>query len=532
MGDTPDEIVEILRDAGCVFAEDEARLLTAAAGSPVDAERLAGLVRRRVAGEPLEVILGWVEFDGLRLRVEAGVFVPRQRSVFLVERAARLARPGDLVLDLCCGVGALGAALAARVPGLRVLAGDVDPVAVSCARSNLGGARVFLGDLFEAVPDELAGTLDLIVVNAPYVPTAELIMMPSEARDHEPRQALDGGEDGLDVHRRILADATTWLRPGGSLLIECGASMAGASAAAARSAGLIATVAHDDDREATVVSAIREPSDEPEVPLLGGDVTEGVVRIGSTVRRPPGPNSAAVHAVLEHLVDVGFAGAPRFLGLDRAGREVLTFVEGEVAGRPPPDWIGDEARLVSVARLLRRYDDAVAGIVLPAGIRPDRGIPDIGLPPLPDEPTEVLGHQDVTPENVVFSPAGEAIALIDFDLLKPCSRLAEVINALIWWAPLTDPVDRDPRLAGLDVPRRCRVFADAYGLGASARADLVGSALIMADRSWLLMQHRARHLGGGWARMWDDGVGEVIRRRRDWLRREGPAITEALLHES
>lgn len=269
-----------------------------------------------------------------------------------------------------------------------------------------------------------------------------------------------------------------------------------------------------------------------EIPLLGGDVTEGVVKIGSTVRRPVGPNGAAIHAVLAHLERVGFGGAPRFLGLDRAGREVLSFVDGEVAGRPRPPWIAAENRLRSVARLLRRYDDAVADFSLPAGIEPDWGIPNIELPPLPSEPVMILGHQDVTPENVIFSPAGEAIALIDFDLMKPCSPMAEVINGLIWWAPLADPLDRDPLLRDVDAPRRCRIFADAYGLDDQDRAGLVESALIHTRRSWLLMRYRAETLGGGWARMWDEGIGEVINRRDIWLQANADLITTALLDDA
>lgn len=266
-----------------------------------------------------------------------------------------------------------------------------------------------------------------------------------------------------------------------------------------------------------------------EIPLLGGDVTEGVVRVGATVRRPVGPNGAAIHAVLDHLERAGFDGAPRYLGIDRASREVLSFIDGEVAGRPRPSWIAAEDRLRSVARLLRRYDDAVADFSMPVGVEPDWGIPSIDLPPLPSEPVMILGHQDVTPENVVFSPAGEAIALIDFDLMKPCSPLAEVINGLIWWAPLADPLDRDPLLRDVDVPRRCRIFADTYGLADRDRAGLVESALTHTRRSWRLMRHRAETQGGGWARMWEEGIGEVINRRYVWLNANADLITTALL---
>lgn len=145
------------------------------------------------------------------------------------------------------------------------------------------------------------------------------------------------------------------------------------------------------------VLTYREPDDgAPEVPLSGGDVTEGVVRIGDTVRRAIGFNAGLVHGLLGHLESVGFAGAPRFLGVDAAGREVLTFVEGEVAGRPRPAWVADERRLVSVARLVRACDDAAASCVLPESVRPFGGAADApGMPAGPDYPIETVGHMDI-----------------------------------------------------------------------------------------------------------------------------------------
>ena len=130
----PDPLVARLRAAGCVFAEDEARLLRAAAGSPAELDALAA---RRVDGAPLEALLGWAEFCGLRIAVDPGVFVPRQRTAFLVAQAVRRAGPGAVVVDLCCGTGAIGAAIAAAAPGVEVHAADVDPAAVACARRNL-----------------------------------------------------------------------------------------------------------------------------------------------------------------------------------------------------------------------------------------------------------------------------------------------------------------------------------------------------------------------------------------------------------
>lgn len=210
----------MLRAAGCVFAEDEAELILAETAP----ENVRAVVEARATGLPLEHLLGWAEFDGLRIAAAPGVFVPRRRSRLLVdlaaERAAELERA--VVVDLCCGTGALAAAVLGRVPTVEVYAADLDPAAVACARRNLPDGRVFEGDLFEALPAELRGRVDVLVVNAPYVPTAAIATMPPEARDHEHRLALDGGVDGLDVQRRVIADAATWLASRGDLVIETG----------------------------------------------------------------------------------------------------------------------------------------------------------------------------------------------------------------------------------------------------------------------------------------------------------------------
>lgn len=242
-----------LRSAGSVFAEDEAALLIDAAP---DATQLAAMIRRRVAGEPLEVILGWVWFYGRRIAVDAGVFVPRRRSEFLARTAIRRATPRGVVVDLCCGTGALGAVIAASVPGAQVHAADLHPAAVRCARRNLApfAAPVHQGDLFEALPSRLRGGVDLVVVNAPYVPTAHIALMPPEAREHEPRMALDGGPDGAGVHRRVAAEAPSWLAPGGRLLIETSSAQAHLSARAMATAGLDPQVLRCTELEATVVA--------------------------------------------------------------------------------------------------------------------------------------------------------------------------------------------------------------------------------------------------------------------------------------
>ena len=246
-------VVAELRAAGCVFAEEEASLLQAEAGST---EELASLLARRVAGEPLEQVLGWAEFGGLRIAVAPGVFVPRRRTALLAELAVQHAlRTGTeaIVVDLCCGTGAIGAVVAARVPDAELHAADIDPDAVACARANLRGQHVHQGDLYDALPPRLRGRVDVLAVNAPYVPTDEIARMPTEARDHEHRVALDGGPDGLVLHRRVAADAAEWLAPGGVLLLETSRHQREGTLEACRSAGFAPEVVTRE--EAMVVRA-------------------------------------------------------------------------------------------------------------------------------------------------------------------------------------------------------------------------------------------------------------------------------------
>lgn len=264
-----------LRAAGCVFAEDEARLLIDAAPTPA---ALEGMASRRVAGLPLEHILGWAEFCGLRVAVDAGVFVPRRRTEFLVRQAAELldarrmvagaGRPAPVVVDLCCGSGAVGAALAALAGpaelhcAIELHCADIDPTAVACARTNvlpLGG-EVHEGDLYAALPAGLRGRVRLLAVNAPYVPSADIETMPQEARLHEPRACLDGGADGLEVQRRVAAGARQWLVPGGHVLIETSRRQAAQTAGIFRRHGLAARVLRSEELGATVVAGALVPS--------------------------------------------------------------------------------------------------------------------------------------------------------------------------------------------------------------------------------------------------------------------------------
>ena len=252
-------IVARLRSAGCVFAEDEAQLLMSAAATPAS---LSAMVDRRAAGEPLEHVLGWAEFCGLRIAVGPGVFIPRRRTELLVREAAALARqpgPPAVVVDLCCGSGAVGAALAAALGRIELHAADLDPAAVWCARRNVAaaGGQVYEGDLYEPLPGALRGRVDILVANAPYVPTGEVALLPAEARSHEPLLSLDGGADGLDILRRVAAGAPPWLAPGGHLLIETSERQAPLITEAVARAGLTPRLAHSEELNATAVVAAR-----------------------------------------------------------------------------------------------------------------------------------------------------------------------------------------------------------------------------------------------------------------------------------
>jgi release factor glutamine methyltransferase len=258
MSASPD-VVARLRAAGCVFAEDEARLLADAAHTTAELDAMVG---QRAAGLPLEQVIGWAEFCGLRIHIDPGVFVPRRRSEFLVRTAIALAPARPLITDLCCGTGALGLATAAGLGGCgrggkktELHAADVDPAAVQCARRNVepAGGHVYQGDLFGPLPERLRGRIGILICNAPYVPSYEVAFLPAEARDHEPRTALDGGPDGLAVLRALAAQAPRWLAADGHLLVETSELQAPAMAAAMRAAGLAAQVRSCE--ESTVVTA-------------------------------------------------------------------------------------------------------------------------------------------------------------------------------------------------------------------------------------------------------------------------------------
>lgn len=249
-----------------------------------------------------------------------------------------------------------------------------------------------------------------------------------------------------------------------------------------------------------------------EIPLQGGDVTDGVVRVGDTVRRPVSSVTPAVHALLRHLEDAGFAGAPRVLGVDEFGREVLTYLPGATGLRL--ESVSNEA-LGCLGGLLRAYHDATVGFPLAmegweGGSNDDRA-------------PEVIGHCDLTPDNVIFrvgsgpgARLGLPYAMIDFDLARPTTRLFDVVTTLRHWAPIADPFDRAPLLRNVDVGARLRLFCDSYGVPARDRRRLLELARFRFHRSYAVMRARGA-AGGNWAKMWAGGAGERIRRAAAWL---------------
>lgn len=227
-----------LAGAGCVAADEEAaELADAAAG---DAPRLATLLERRLAGEPLAWVTGCVRFGALTVRVDPGVYVPRWQSLELVQRAARHL-PGDpapaRVIDLCTGCGAVAAGLAAGRPAATILATDSDPAAVHCARAN--GVDAVLGDLFGPVPSDWLGRTDVVVAVVPYVPTAALRLLPRDTLAFEPPAHYDGGPDGTELLDRVVNAAPRYLVAGGALLLELGGDQAEVVGAAMERMGFV-----------------------------------------------------------------------------------------------------------------------------------------------------------------------------------------------------------------------------------------------------------------------------------------------------
>ena len=252
-----------------------------------------------------------------------------------------------------------------------------------------------------------------------------------------------------------------------------------------------------------------------EVELPKGDVTEGVVRVGDTVRRPHSDTSDGVAGYLAHLEAVGFDRAPRYLGRDDKGRDILTFLAGDVPGDTnPPPWATSTTALASVARLTRALHDASAGYRAAHPIRPHD--PSRPKPTFPPGEARLISHRDITPGNTVFRD-GAAWGLIDFDLSDETTRSIDLANTLMHWVPLCDPVDRRPSDVDVDVALRLRTMLDAYGRDEVPATLLLEACELRFADGYAAMKWAAEHLGGGWARMWDEGVGEVSRRRVAWF---------------
>lgn len=266
---------------------------------------------------------------------------------------------------------------------------------------------------------------------------------------------------------------------------------------------------------------VAAPGEESDVELMpAGDVTEGVVRVGGTIRRPHQPQSFAVADYLDWLEDAGFDAAPRFLGRDAEGRDVLTFVPGKCAGAEPEKWVQSELLLESVARMSRSLHEASGGFVPAAHPFPPR--------PVRQDPAELVCHLDVTPQNIVVRK-GVAVGLVDFDLAGPSTALKDAFNTAMHWVPLRDPADAWPGWEGTDPFRRLRIFADAYGWTVEERRRLPAVGIDAVRLSYERMEHNARTMGGGWKRMWDDGVGGLIERRALWLDSHSEQLLDCLM---
>jgi hypothetical protein len=256
-----------------------------------------------------------------------------------------------------------------------------------------------------------------------------------------------------------------------------------------------------------------------EVPLEGGTSNVGlVVRVGDTVRRPQTSASPAAHALLRHLEDVGFDGSPRYLGQDEQGREILSFIDGDVATAPYPPWALTDEALVSVVRLLRRYHQAVRSFD-PGGLQWLTAVPAAYR-------GQLVSHNDPNLDNVVFRD-GRAVALIDFDLAGPGSVLWDVALAARLWVPLRDPADV-PDGRRLRAAERLRLVADAYGLADDDRARLAAAARDSHGWCYDIVRRGAESGQAGYRRYWTPSAQDRDQRGRSWLEATTPALQEGL----
>jgi release factor glutamine methyltransferase len=251
-------LAALLSGAGFVAAQDEADELLARAGG--DVELLNSLVGRRLTGEPLAWITGSVSFCGLEIRVDPGVYVPREQSEALARRAVERLPADGAAIDLCTGAGALARTLIAGRPGARVVASDLDERAVACATAN--GVEAYRGDLFAPLPGALRGGVDVVVGVVPYVPTPELALLQRDTLAFESPLSYDGGPDGTAILRRVVTESPRFLRRGGALLLELGGEQAGALGADLARLGYVDVgVLLDEDGDVRGIEATAPASD-------------------------------------------------------------------------------------------------------------------------------------------------------------------------------------------------------------------------------------------------------------------------------
>jgi hypothetical protein len=259
---------------------------------------------------------------------------------------------------------------------------------------------------------------------------------------------------------------------------------------------------------------------ELEVTLVGGLSNHGrVVRIGDTVRRPQRPTSPAIHGLLRHLADVGFTGAPRFLGVDEQGREVLSYVPGTAITPPYPAWALTDEALVSVAHLVRDYHRAVSTFDQSPYVWP--------VPPPPPFAGELISHNDLNLDNIVFRD-GRAVSLIDFDLASPGCRVWDVAGAARLWAPLRPDRYIDDARRGWAMSR-FRVFVDSYGLTDVDRVRLVSAVLENHEWSYDIVGVAAANGHAAFSDYWAGGAMERAHTTRQWYLDNADVLTDVLL---
>jgi hypothetical protein len=265
------------------------------------------------------------------------------------------------------------------------------------------------------------------------------------------------------------------------------------------------------------VSEVREQS--AEVPLTGGFTNAGLVtRVAGTVRRPWRPTSPSTHRLLEHLERVGFDGAPRFLGRDQQGREVLSYIHGSAVFPPYPDWALTDDALVSVAELMRRYHVAASSFDASGHVWP-QALPTHFRGPL-------ITHNDPNLDNVIFRD-GRAVALIDFDLACPGTAVWDVACAARLWSPLREERDVPEPLRGQALDR-LRLFVDAYGLPARERARVVEAMLHAHDWCYDIVRRAVENGHPTFGEIWRNGVRVRTERTRRWLAGHAPDMRAAL----